>query len=202
MPLQATAGGSYRGYQYWKQNQTLGSRTIVETPFARAQMHTVRLESGKVVNDWLWFDEGDAVNVLARAAPSHPGAEPKYIVFEQEKYGFAGKSFAPVGGFIEPHEAPLAAAQRELLEETGLTSAHWTELGAYRVGANRGAGVIHCFLALDATPQATGQLRGADLEVQRSVELTGAELLEALQLGKFKEIKWTATVALALLTNK
>jgi hypothetical protein len=49
--LRAGGGGAdraYRGYQHWHQNQTLSVKTLVETPFARAQMHTVKLESGKV----------------------------------------------------------------------------------------------------------------------------------------------------------
>ena len=50
-------GSKYRGYQFHHPNMTISARTVVETPFARAQVHTVRLESGKVVDDWLWFDE-------------------------------------------------------------------------------------------------------------------------------------------------
>jgi len=100
-------------------------------------MHTVRLEDGKVVDDWLWFDEGDAINCLARTK-AEPGNPEKYVVFEQSKYGFEGVSLAPIGGYIESGESALFAAKRELLEETGLTSDHWVELGAYRVAANRG----------------------------------------------------------------
>ena len=28
------------------------------------EVHTVRTETGKVFDDWVWFDEGDAVNVV------------------------------------------------------------------------------------------------------------------------------------------
>mmetsp|Transcript_15506 Transcript_15506/g.31862 ORF Transcript_15506/g.31862 Transcript_15506/m.31862 type:complete len:239 (-) Transcript_15506:7-723(-) len=200
--LNISSPSRYRGYQYMKPNATIATRTIVETPFARAQMHTVRLEDGKVVDDWLWFDEGDAINCLARTK-AEPGNPEKYVVFEQSKYGFEGVSLAPIGGYIESGESALFAAKRELLEETGLTSDHWVELGAYRVAANRGAGVIHTFLAVDAVPHKTaGKLMHADLEAQKAVLLSEQELLEAVLANKFKEVKWTANVALALLASK
>ena len=40
----------------------------------------------------------------------------------QRKYAIPGDTLAPVGGLIDAHESPLAAAQRELLEELGLGS--------------------------------------------------------------------------------
>jgi hypothetical protein len=45
-------------------------------------------------------------------------------------------------------------------------------------------------------------LKVADLEAQRVHTLTRQELLSALLEGKFKEVKWTATVALAILKER
>ena len=47
--LRASDGNNkYQGYQFWHPNQTLSVKTLVETPFARTQMHTVKLENGDV----------------------------------------------------------------------------------------------------------------------------------------------------------
>jgi len=39
-----------------------------------------------VVHDWLWFDEGDSVNVLVQLVPTaSTQQEHSYLVFEQQK---------------------------------------------------------------------------------------------------------------------
>jgi ADP-ribose pyrophosphatase len=190
------AAGRYTGVQWHKENQTVRSRTIVETPFARVQMHTVRSEDGRTtVDDWMWVDERDHVNVLVRRKGSK-----LFSVFRQSKYGIHGSSLAPVGGFINEGESALAAAQRELNEELGLHAddAHWHKLGSYRVMVNRGGGTLHSFFVDQAEP-VERRARSDDAEKQQLLQLSENELLEAVLAGQFQEVKWTATVALALL---
>jgi len=123
-----------------------------------------------------------------------------FLVFRQTKYGVAGPSLAPVGGYIEPGEDPLAAAQRELLEETGYESPQWTPLGAYVVDGNRGAGEAHLFLAQNAVR--VTRPNAVDLEEQILLHLTCAEVETALAAGKFKVLAWPTVIALALLHLK
>jgi ADP-ribose pyrophosphatase len=90
----------------------------------------------------------------------------------------------------------LAAAQRELLEETGYEATEWIDLGHYAVDANRGAGTAHYFLALHARHIAARD--ADDLEEQHLLLLTRAELEAALDACQFKALPWAAIVALAL----
>ena len=187
-----TTSSRYEGYD-WATDQTLEAKTIVETPFARAQMHTVRLESGSIVPDWLWFDERDAVNVIARLKDGD------FIVFKQRKYGIRGTTLAPIGGMVDGGEQPLETAKRELFEETGLSSEEWTPLGTFRVAANRGAGMAHLFLCENAIRTGVTRDNPNDLESQKELHVSLHELQSGLLQGRYKEIKWSATLALALL---
>ena len=196
----ASSKRKFKGSQYWKNGFTKGALTLYESPFARFQLHRVQLEDGKtVVDDWMWYDEADNVNVLVETPKG------TFLVFQQTKYALNGQSHAVVGGLIEPGESPLQAGQRELQEELGLQAVEWKELGAYRAAANRGGGTTHAYLARGATAlpgmERKSSMAEGEAEHQNLLELTREELLTALIEGKFQEIKWTATVALALITS-
>jgi ADP-ribose pyrophosphatase len=49
---------------------------------------------------------------------------------EEFRYAVGRPSLEVVGGGVEPGEAPLAAAKRELKEELGIEASDWTDLGA------------------------------------------------------------------------
>ncbi len=156
-------------------------------------MHTVELPNGRVINDWAWVIAPDYVNVVAETT------EGDYLCFRQTKYAIQGTSLAVVGGYIEPGEEPLAAARRELREETGYEAAEWRALGVYPVEANRGVQTAHFFLARGA--HRVGELIADDLEEQQIVHLSRAEMARALAAGEFKVLAWAAVVALALLAE-
>ena len=198
---------SYKGTQYLNdRGATLDVTTIYETKFARFQIHQVLLEDGKtVVDDWMWMDECDSVIVLIQNEKGN------YLVFRQRKYGILGQTYAVLGGLIEPGEDPTRAAQRELKEELQMTSKDWVSMGAYRTAANRGGGTSYTFLARHTRPIITSETATMDKkeeysegesERQEVLELSKKELVEALLAGEFQEIKWTATVALALLQQE
>ena len=171
--------------------ETLSRRVILDySKFLTVEEHAVRLPDGQVISDWPWVVTPDFVNVVAVTE------EGRYLCFRQTKYGIDGTALAPVGGFVEPGEDPLAAARRELLEETGYEGPDWMPLGSYRVDANRGAGMAYFFLVRGA--QCTTEARPDDLEEQELLLLTRGEMEEALMAGQFKVLPWVAIVALAL----
>ena len=100
---------------------------------------------------------------------------------------------AIVGGYLEPGEEPLAAAQRELLEETGYTGEDWHALGSFVVDANRGCGTAHFFLARGVRPVAEPD--ADDLEEQELLLLSRAEVEQALATNAFAGLPYAATVA-------
>ena len=174
--------------QPWK---TLARRTIVQQPpFLILENHTVELPDGRIIADWPWIITPDYINVVAITEAG------TFLCFRQTKYGVDGTSLAPVGGYLEPGELPLAAAQRELREETGYQASEWIDLGHYRVDGNRGAGTAYFFLARYA--QRVVEPYADDLEEQELLLLSRSEIDIAMATGQFKSLPWVAIVALAL----
>ncbi|TFH18132.1 MAG: NUDIX hydrolase [Lentisphaerales bacterium] len=175
--------------QIWK---TLSRRTVLEhSKFLTVEEHAVQLPDGRVISDWPWIITPDFVNILPITTDGTA------LVFRQPKYGVEGIVLAPVGGYLEPGEEPVATAKRELLEETGYEAPDWVKLGSYRVGGNRGIAMAHLFLAREAKRVQEPQ-KGDELEEQEEVQLSLQELETALTNGEFKVLAWAALVSLAL----
>ncbi len=174
--------------QPWK---TLARQTLLHCDrFLTVESHTVALPDGRIIEAWPWVITPDYINVVAVTAQG------RFLCFRQTKYAIEGVSLAVVGGYLEPGEDALAAAQRELREETGYAAPIWRFLGRYPVDGNRGAGNAHLFLAQDAVPVA--EIHADDLEEQQLLLLSREEVEAALDAGEFKCLPWAAAVSLAL----
>lgn len=174
--------------QPWK---TVSRRTILTySKFLAVEEHTVQLPDGQVIDDWPWVITPDFINVVAITD------EGKYLFFRQTKYSITGTTLAPVGGYLEPGEDPIVAAQRELSEETGYAASDWQFLGQFPVDGNRGAGTAYFYIAQGA--QLVTEIDADDLEEQELLLLNRAEVEAALDAGEFKLLPWLAIVALAL----
>jgi ADP-ribose pyrophosphatase len=215
--------GAYSGNLWTKSDETVGRTCLLESKRMRVDHHSRKLPDGNIIDDWLWIDYGDRVNVLVRERGSNSESG-KFIVFEQTKYALEGSSLAVVGGFIEPNESSENAALREVQEELQLhcdakhlkvnfllhslslliISIFLQALGTYRTDVNRGLGWVHGFLVEDCVHV---QNRSGDLvadadskqESQSMRRLSLEQLEEAVVGAQFVEVQWTAAVALALL---
>ena len=161
-----------------------------EKPWLTVEQHTVELPDGRLIPNWPWIITPDYINVVAVTE------DERFICFRQVKYGIDGTTLSVVGGYVNEGEVPLAAAQRELLEETGYEASDWLSLGSYLVDPNRGIATGHLFLARQAryvTPRDAD-----DLEEQELLLLTREEIEAALGAGEIKVLAWAAAVAFAL----
>jgi ADP-ribose pyrophosphatase len=115
------------------------------------------------------------------------------------KHGLGQVVLSVPAGYMERGEAPLVAAQRELLEETGYAAAEWKDLGSFVVDGNRYCNTMHLFLAKDAKWVKPCQNDETE-EVQ--VELVSSRwMVEAIRKGKIHHLVTVSAVATALIVG-
>ena len=207
--------GRYHGREAHPNQDAYGKPLcLVNTKFLKVKLHKVQLSvpgstnNNKVVDDWIWIDYHDRVNILVQTKDDQD-----FLIFEQTKYALEGRmSLAIVGGIVEPGEDPRQTAQREVEEELQQLCVEFHFLGRFVTDVNRGMGWLNSFLATGCSSihgQAKGvadgqeqeekqQVGAADTEVQVLKHLSLTELREAFEAGRFLEAQWSATIGLAL----
>jgi ADP-ribose pyrophosphatase len=171
--------------------EVLGTGMVLQHPFLSVEMERVLLPDGRVIEDWPIVHTRDYVNV---AVVNEAG---EIMVLEGYKHGLGRSSWQVPGGYLEAGEEPLAAARRELKEETGYESGDWRHLGSFVVDANRRVGVGHFFLALNARQVAAPAHDDLEAFAVKWVEM--GEVKEALLDGRVGIISYAANLALALI---
>ena len=126
--------------------RVLRSRLLLDRwPWLRVYGQDVELPNGVVVEDFVRAEMRGFSMVVALTS------DQRVVMVEHYRMGVGEVCFEfPAGGLNEGGEDPLAAAQRELLEETGYAAPTWEPLGRYVVDANRGMGAAHLYLARGA----------------------------------------------------
>jgi hypothetical protein len=171
----------------WKHpDWTLSSQIIGESVTSRCAMHTVQLKeqdgsTSSVVKDWIFLEGQDQVVVAI------VDIKGQWIVQRQQRYAIpGGPVLTPVQGMLisSDKESPFDAAQRIVLQQTGLTTnaqkqteslpngglldelglqdgkvpdkfqRDWTFLGRYRNLGDQGGGFTYSYLLQNAVPGA------------------------------------------------
>ncbi|MFT7583998.1 MAG: ADP-ribose pyrophosphatase [Cellvibrionaceae bacterium] len=174
----------------------LNKRWIVEKeqvafkhPFMEVKLQQVRLPDNRIIPDWPIVSIRDYINVVAVDGAG------KILIIEGYKHGIGRSSWQILGGYIDPGEEPLAAAKRELMEETGLTSDEWAPLGSFIIDANRRASQATFFVATNCRQVAEPD--NQDLEDYVLRWESKSEVLSALQDGRIEGIGYVTPLALA-----
>ncbi|MCA8923742.1 MAG: NUDIX domain-containing protein [Planctomycetes bacterium] len=104
--------------------------------------------------------------------------EQEVVLVGQYRYSTGRYSWEIVEGGAEPGETPLAAVQRELLEEAGLEAARWTPIpGEFQMSNCFTAELGYLFVAQDLrqvaqpTPEGTEQLTLARIPLRDALAL-------------------------------
>lgn len=169
---------------------TLESQTLLELPRMIVSRDSVRLQDGRVIDDYYQITMGGAA-VIAAMTPSS-----KVVLLRMYKYGPRRSGIGFPGGAVEPGETTLEAAQRELREETGYSSGAWQDLGGYAVHSNQGCGHVTFFAAFDC--EKTHDVIVDDLEQHELLLASVDDVREGLSQQEFLSMGHVCMAALWL----
>jgi ADP-ribose pyrophosphatase len=114
--------------------------------------------------------------VILAVDTSQDPADPTILIERQYRHSAGQFLLELPAGRIEPGEAPLAAAKRELIEETGYRAKKWSKLTRYFASPGFLAETMQIFLAEDIRPGV------AEPEEDEKIELLHIRLSELLTL--------------------
>lgn len=172
--------------------ETVSSTLALDgSPWMRVWVDTVRLPSGRTLHPFYRYEKMDFAAIFAITE------EGRALVLRRWRYGPRAPTLDIVAGYLDEGEAPLEAAKRELLEETGRDARAWEPLGSVHTDGNSGGSVCHFFLARDA--RRVAEPADDDTEEAEILTMDASGLRDALERGEFKTLAGAATVARGLL---
>ncbi|MDB6092240.1 MAG: hydrolase [Gammaproteobacteria bacterium] len=103
----------------------------------------------------------------------HPGgaaavaidSQERVCLLRQYRYVAEGWLWELPAGKLEPNEPPLITAQRELVEEAGVSARRWDSLETYLSSPGIFTEVLHLFLATGIEPAATAHEHAEVIEI-------------------------------------
>lgn len=123
--------------------QTLATTTAFANRWLTVLLDRVRLPDGREYEYTRIHRDAQGVGVVAL------DAEGRLLLEQEYRHAVGAVIWQLPGGLYDPDEPPLAAAQRELREETGYEAASWSPLGDFHDNPALTNAINRLYLARD-----------------------------------------------------
>ena len=174
--------------------QVLTREYLAREPWYTVRVDRVQLPSGTVIPKYWISEHPPWVNVVALTA------DDQVVLIRQYRHGIGAVHFEIPAGTTDPGDTSLlAAAQRELAEETGYTGGRWSELMTLSANPALQNNLTYTFLAEGVTAGAASPEDSEDIRVHL-VPLADIEAL--INNGGFVQALHTAPLLKLLLQRR
>lgn len=165
--------------------QVLESGYVHRERWLTVRKDHVRLPTGAEISDYFVLEYPAWVNVVAMTP------DDRFVLIRQYRHGLGAIHFELPAGVVDPEDAGLAAAaQRELLEETGYAGGEWSEFMTLSANAGTHTNLVHTFLArgvVEVRPPALDGTEQIEVHLFRRKELErlvlSGEVIQALNVA-------------------
>ena len=155
----------------------------------RVSIEHVVLPDGREIPDYYRVEMPDYALVFAVTE------DDEVLLFRQYRHGIGGVCVGFPGGALNGGEAPLAAAARELAEETGYVATSWRSFGSHVTNANQRCNVAHLFVATGC--RQIGEAALPDVENPKLLLVARQELWSRVRLDELAGVAHVALFAVA-----
>jgi 8-oxo-dGTP pyrophosphatase MutT (NUDIX family) len=168
----------------------LERRALLERRWLRIEQQRIGLPNGGEIDEFHLIESPDWAAVLALTE------QQEVVLVEQYRHGASRISRELPAGVIDEGETPRAAAERELLEETGYGGGDWRSLSSVSTEPARHTTRAHFFFATGVSRLAAPRVEASEcIEVHL---VTVPELLRAIDDGSLFHGVHIGAIATAL----
>lgn len=169
--------------------QVITDTALISRRWLEVREQSVRLANGNQIEQFHLVNGPHWTAVLCLSQ------EQEVVLVRQYRHGLGGASLELPAGVIEPNEAPIDAARRELREESGFEAQRLEALLSVSPEPSRSSTLAHFFFAQGARVVAAQELdHSEDLVV---VLVPVAELLELIDHGQIVHAAHIAAILTA-----